>query len=214
MYEAVLRIAGDGAYEQSTDGTDTSIDLWCNDHCDLLQIDGGKQEQVVEQVRSTVGIRDRIEKDGTQLLITEDCLKDKLQAHIESFLERHGVLLIPPLRYSNGEKWARVLALDAESLSALYKELNEEFSVEVETKREIRSVSPGSPFGAIDAMLPDLSPRQRSVILTAYHEGYFELPRGTTTEEIASKEGVERRTAEDHLRRAEKKLLDAVINYL
>jgi predicted DNA binding protein len=214
MYEAVFRIEGDGAYEQSTDGTDTSIDLWCNDHCDLLQIDGGNQEQVLDQVRSTVGVRDRLEKDGTQLLITEECLKDNLQDNVESFLERHGVLLIPPLRYSDGEKWARVLALDSDSLSTVYKELNGEFDVEVETKREIQSVSPDSPFGALDAMIPDLSPRQRSVFLTAYEEGYFELPRGTTTEEIASKEGVERRTAEDHLRRAEKKLLDAIVDYI
>lgn len=214
MYEVVFRIKGDGTYEKSTDETSTSINLWCNDHCDLLQIQGGPQPDVFEEVEETVGIRDSLEKDGTQLLITEDCLTEHLTNNIERFLTRHGVLLIPPLRYSGGEKWVRVLALDASSLSDVFKDLNTEFDVQVEKKREIESVSPKSPFGILDSTIPELSPRQRSVLTTAHGEGYFELPRGITTEEIASIEGVERRTAENHLRRAEKKLLDAIIDYV
>lgn len=214
MYEAVFRIAGDGAYEKATEGTDTTIELWCNDHCDLLQVSGDKRDHVLGEVRSTVGVRDQLEEDGRHTIVTEDCLKPQLENNIEAFLERHGCLLLPPLTYAAGEKWARVLALDTDALSGIYADLNESFDVQVETKRTIRSASPDSPFRAIDSLLPDLSPRQRSVFLTAYDEGYYELPRGTTTAEIASNEGVERRTAEDHLRRAEKKIADVVIDYL
>ena len=214
MYEAVLRIAGDGGYEKATDGTDTTIELWCNEHCDLLRVDGIKSDRILEEVGVTVGIEERLEEDGTEVLVTEDCLKTQLENNIEKYLARHGCLLVPPLKYASGEKWARVIALSNDSLAAFYQDLNQEFDVQVETKREIGTVSPDSPFSAVEELMPDLSPRQRAVFMTAFREGYYELPRETTTEEIASLEGIERRTAEDHLRRAEKKIAEIVVKYL
>jgi len=214
VYEAVFRVRGRGAYEQATAATDTTIELWCNDHCDLLQASGVESDSVIEEVRTTVGIDDRIDEGREQVLITEDCLKDHMDDNIERFIARHGCLLVPPLKYVGGRKRARVLALDADTLSALYRDLTGEFDVTVETKREIGSITPDSPLLSVDNLLPDLSARQREVFTTAYERGYYELPRGTTTAEIAAEVGVQRRTAEDHLRRAERRLVEAMIEYL
>ncbi|MFB6184322.1 MAG: helix-turn-helix domain-containing protein [Haloarculaceae archaeon] len=214
MYEAVLHVKGDGAYEQATRRTDTSIELWCNDHCDLLQVRGPNSDHVLETVDETVGIREQLRKDTERILITDDCLKDHFEDTIDTFLERHDCLLVPPLTYESGEKRARVLALDADTLSAFYRDLTEEYDVHVETKQAIDSVTPDSPFLTVDALLPDLSARQRTVLRTAHRKGYYELPRETTTEEIAEEVGIQRRTAEDHLRLAEKRLVDAVVEYL
>jgi predicted DNA binding protein len=214
MYEAVLHVGGEGAYEQATRGTDTIIDLWCSDHCDLLQVRGSNSEQVLEEVADTVGIREQLEKDTERVLITEDCLKQYTEDNIEIYLERHDCLLVPPLTYAAGEKRARILALNGDALSAFYRDLTAEFHVTVETKRKIGSVTPDSPFLTVDALLPDLSARQRTVLRTAHRKGYYELPRETTTEEIAEEVGIQRRTAEDHLRLAEKRLLDGVIEFL
>lgn len=214
MYESVFHVEGESAYEQATDATGTTIELWCNEHCDLLQVSGTEGERVVEEVRETVGISEQVSQGSERVLITEDCLKDHMDDNIERFLARNGCLLVPPLKYVSGKKRARVLALDADALSAVYQDLTTEFDVSVETKRSIGSVTPDSPFLSVDALLPDLSPRQREVFRTAHERGYYELPRGTTTEELAAEVGVQRRTAEDHLRRAEKKLADAVVGYL
>ncbi len=59
-------------------------------------------------------------------------------------------------------------------------------------------------------LLPDLSPRQREALVTAFEAGYYEIPREATTEELGEALGVDRRTAEEHLRRAENKLLGAL----
>jgi len=40
MYEAIFRVSSGGTYEVATSGTDTTIELWCNDHCDLLHVSG------------------------------------------------------------------------------------------------------------------------------------------------------------------------------
>jgi len=214
MYEAVLHVEGNEAYEQATRGTDTTMDLWCNDHCDLLQIRGSNSDEVLKEVAETVGIREQLEKDTERILITEDCLKRYTEDNIETYLERHDCLLVPPLTYAAGQKRARILALNGEVLSAFYHDLTAEFQVSVETKREIESVTPDSPFLTVEALLPDLSSRQRTVLRTAHRKGYYELPRETTTEAIAEEVGIQRRTAEDHLRLAEKRLLDGIVEFL
>jgi predicted DNA binding protein len=123
-------------------------------------------------------------------------------------------MLIPPIRYAQGTKLCRVLALDADSLTDFYVDLSASHDVTVETKREIQSLVPDAPLLTVDALLPDLSPRQREVFATAHGLGYYELPRETTTADVAKVVGIERRTAEDHLRRAEKKMVDELVDYL
>ncbi|MDG5775812.1 helix-turn-helix domain-containing protein [Haloarculaceae archaeon H-GB2-1] len=214
MYEALLRVAGGGAYERATDGTDTTIELWCNDHCDLLHVSGDGGDRVREEVERTVGVSERMTQGDEQVLVTAECLTARMENNVEGYLAAHGCLLVPPLKYVDGAKLVRALALDADALSAVYRDLTAEFSVTVEAKREIRSVTPDAPLLTVDALLPDLSARQREVFVTAYERGYYELPRETTTAAIADAVGVERRTAEDHLRRAEKKLADSLVEYL
>lgn len=214
MYEAVFRVAGDSAYEAATANTNTSIELWCNDHCDLLLVTGDGNGRVVEEVEDTVGIGQRLDQGNTRTLITEACLKDRLGDNIERFVRRHGCLLIPPLKYMAGEKRARVLALDADSLSDCYADLTTEFDVDVETTGSIRSIRPDSPFLPISALLPEFTDRQREVFRTAYEAGYYERPRETSTAAIAEALDIHRRTAETHLRIAERKLVEAFAEYL
>jgi predicted DNA binding protein len=214
MYEAVFRVDGDGAYAEATDGTGTTIELWCNDHCDLLHVRGRQADAVLAEVRDTVGLSEQLRKGDELVVVTVECLTDHLEHNVEEYLADHGCLLVPPLKYTEGAKLARVLALDAESLADLYASMAQAYAVTVESKREIRSVVPDAPLLTVDALLPNLSTRQREVFLTAYDMGYYELPRETSTEAIGAAVGVTRRTAEEHLRRAEKKLTDVLVEFL
>jgi len=145
---------------------------------------------------------------------SSDCLEDHEEALGEPFLARHGCLLLPPLRYAEGAKHCRVLSLTGEALTAFYRDLAAAHDVTVESKREIRTPGRDAPLLTTDALLPSLSPRQREVLSVARERGYYEIPRRTTMAEVADALGVERRTAEEHLRRAENKLLDAVWPFL
>ena len=215
MYEAVLGIEQPSPYAEATDGTDTTVELWCNDHCDLLHVGGEAGDAVVDHVEAAVGVRERIEEGDDRLLVTESCLKERGGYDpIETILAAHDCLLVPPLRYADGAKRCRVLALDPASLSAVYREVAEEYPVTVESKREIESVAADRPLLALDTALPDLSPRQREAFVAAHERGYYEIPRAVTTDELAAEMGVERRTFEEHLRRAENKLVDALASYL
>ena len=215
MYEATFRIQGDGAYAAATRGTDATVELWCNDHCDLLYVTNEAIDEVRAHVHEHVGIKDSLQRPNESVLVTDDCLKRHEGNLVETYLARHDCLLLPPLRYADGAKSCRVLALDPANLSACYRDLLDDgFTVAVERKREIETVTHGAPLLTLDGVLPDLSARQRETFGLAYDRGYYEIPRGTTTTEIADAVGVERRTAEEHLRRAENKLVAALIEYV
>lgn len=214
MYEATFGIADRSAYTAPTARADCRVTLWCNDHCDLLYVGGAEPEAVVEQVRSDVGVAERLDDGDRLVVVTDSCLK-RHETTIEQYLEPHGCLLAPPLRYENGTKFCRILALRSGALTDVYRDLVDDgYRVDVRSKREVSVPSRGSPLLSPESVLPEFTEQQRRALLAAHEKGYFELPRETTTTEIADELGVQRRTAEDHLRRAERKLVEAVAPYL
>jgi Predicted DNA binding protein len=66
----------------------------------------------------------------------------------------------------------------------------------------------------LDSALPDLSSGQEEALLAAIEEGYYEIPRETKTAEVAGTLGISRRTFEEHLRRAENKIIKGMIEYI
>ncbi|WP_049969273.1 helix-turn-helix domain-containing protein [Haladaptatus cibarius] len=213
MHEVVLRIEGDGACAAATRATETTIELWCNDHCDLLHISGQTGATALEHLEELVGVQELLVEGCERLAMTETCLKDRETDTIESFLARHSCLLVPPLRYADGEKWCRILALDSSNLTGLYRDLVNEFSVTVESKREIAGVPGDRPLLTPETAIADLSPRQQEALVTAHETGYYRIPRETTTAEIAAEMEIDRRTFEEHLRRAENKLVDGMVAF-
>ncbi|AFK21305.1 transcriptional regulator (plasmid) [Haloferax mediterranei ATCC 33500] len=214
MYKAVFRIESDDPYSSSTAKNNTTIELWCNDHCDLLHITGERQDEVVKHVDSEVGVQERIDNESDQTIITEACLKRHGSDYIEPYLAANNCLLLPPLRYEHGAKVVRVLSLDSSNLTTFYSDISADHTVTVESKKELKNVRSETPVLSVDSFLPTLSDRQREVFLTAYEQGYYEIPRGTTTAELADAVGVGRRTVEHHLRRAEEKFADVFAAYL
>lgn len=213
MHEVVLQIEGPSACAEATRGTETTIELWCNDHCDLLHVSGPAGAAALARLEELVGVQELLVEGNERLAMTETCLKDRETDTIESYLARHSCLLVPPLRYANGEKWCRVLALDSGNLTGLYRDLVAEFPVTVESKREIAAVPGNRPLLTPETAIADLSPRQQEALVKAHEMGYYRIPRETTTTEIADEMGIERRTLEEHLRRAENKLVDGIVEF-
>jgi len=73
--------------------------------------------------------------------------------------------------------------------------------------REGLLISTASLFG-------ELTDRQLQALVLAVENGYYRVPKKITTEEIAEKLGVPRTTYEEHLRKAESKLLSSVAPYM
>ncbi|MEY7850641.1 helix-turn-helix domain-containing protein [Natrarchaeobius sp. A-rgal3] len=211
MYEAIFSIDDAGPYAGPTARSDCRIELWCSDHADLLSLRGSDIRSALERIDATVGLERRLDGERETLAVTDSCLRAH-ETTIDTYLERHGCLLLPPIRYANGRKRCRVLAPESEALAGIYEALvSDGVDVDVRSKRTVQLPITPSPLSDLENVVPALTDRQRETIVTAVENGYYEIPRETTTDDLAGELGVARRTAEDHLRRAERKLLTSVV---
>jgi predicted DNA binding protein len=214
VYEMTFHL-GDAAGPVPTADREVRVELWCNDHCDLVRAVGPDAPAVVADVDDAVGVADRIVGGEEHVVVTDGCLASQRPDDVETYVGAHGCLLLPPLRYAGGERVCRVLALGADGLADLYRNLLDDgHDVTVGSKRSVNSVTGAAPLLDPEGLVPDFTARQREVLLTAIENGYYELPREVTTAEIADSVGVHRRTAEDHLRRAERRVVTALAEYL
>jgi predicted DNA binding protein len=194
---------------------DVRVDLWCNDHCDLVRAVGGGAATVLADVDAAVGIADRLVNGEEHVAVTAGCLASHRPDNVEGYVGAHGCLLLPPLQYAEGDRICRVLGLDAGALRRLYRDLlDDDHDVTIRSKRSVNSATGAAPLIDPAGALPDFTARQREVLRAALEQGYYELPRAVTTAELADRIGVERRTAEDHLRRAERKVVETLAAYL
>jgi len=62
-----------------------------------------------------------------------------------------------------------------------------------------------------ESLLSKLTPRQRQMLLTAYALGYYDVPRRISSDELSRHLNVDKSTVVEHLRKAERKLIGAII---
>lgn len=214
LYEATFRVAHDSAYAELTRGRDLKLEMWCNDHCDMIRATGSDLDTLERRIESIVGVGDSYRTDETLLLITDDCLRTHQEPLIESYLSDHGCLWWPPQQYEHGQLLVQVLALSEESLTELYQRLVDKFPVTVESKYRRSHEVLEDTVGTTASATAELTDRQAEALRAAHELGFYEIPREHTSAEIAETLDLGRRTFEEHLRRAEGKIVDRAVTEL
>lgn len=214
MFEATFEIRVDGLLTDLSRDHRAEIQLWCNDHSDFLNIHSPEMDVLLERLEAAVSIQESMREDDQLVVVTDGCLKGFEETLLETHLATNSCLSLPPLSYVDGTKRAKVLALEPAALTNIYDDLRSETSVTVRSKRVVQNLHPEVPIVGLDDVFPTLTNRQFEVFRMAHEGGYYEIPRRITTDDLGALLGVDRRTAEDHLRRAENKIADALADHL
>jgi len=119
----------------------------------------------------------------------------------------------PPAVYKDGWGYFRVIGFDETKTKDLFREMNGRGPTELIRKRELTlSVLPSSVW--VNSLFAELTQKQIDAVLKAHRHGYYTSPRQITTESIAKGAGLSRSTYEEHLRKAENRIMGALIPYL
>jgi predicted DNA binding protein len=193
----------------------TALSMWCIWNRELLQVPTRDPEvlrEVERAIRDAGHVVDEwVDARGGRLFLLE-CTCGRHESMWNVF-DEHECLDSPPAVFLDGWGFHRFLSFDPGRTRALFKDLRRMGPTVLLQKRELplhvlpSSIWAGSLFG-------DLTGRQVDAILRAHRSGYYSTPRSVTTDDIAHGLGLSRSTFEEHLRKAENRLINALVPYL
>jgi len=161
--------------------------------------DAGKAiEEIAADPRVTVFF-----KKGNQIFYSLPVV-DSFHA---SVLDRRIFSLKPQIGQNGTELWT-LASSDKKALLGLVKKVN---SPDGKTGIELLSIRREDPNFFAQGALNSLTDLQRTALLAAYREGYYEYPRNVDLKKLAKKLGVPRTTLTEHLRKAEAKIMPLVL---
>lgn len=200
---------------------DVRIYRWCNSMVDFLEFEAPDEASlarlrdglpaVVSRLHSTILYR---ADDGARMDVLVRC-RCTLRNSTVRMTEQANCLWKPPVVYEGGRERLTVLAPVAASFRSLYRELQRVAEVEILKKA---SVSPDvlrdSYTLSLSSLFHDLTPRQLGILLRAIEHGYFAIPKRSSLEALARTEDVSESTLQEHLSKAESRLVEALAPYL
>lgn len=125
-----------------------------------------------------------------------------------------GYLPVGPTELIDGCECFDLLLNDRSELSEAIELLSEFGNVTVEriTQDFRREIMPSR--SEWQELLSSIPRRQREFLNTAAKQGYFEIPRQVTLEEVADEMDISKTTASNHLRKIERKLVEFILPYI
>lgn len=125
-----------------------------------------------------------------------------------------GFLPLGPTKLEDGSECFDLLLEERDELSDVTKILSEFGNVHIEriSKGFRREITPSS--AEWQELLSSIPKRQRELLNLALTEGYFDIPRKVTLEELADEMGITKTTASNHLRKAEKSVMEFLVRYI
>jgi len=210
LYQATIRLRHECPYRELSERfPDVTIREWYLSDCQVLEISSQEApaEELVEEVERLGSILHRSDDDAGLHVVTRACLCSLENSIVERF-EAHNCLYQPPTVHRHGWEQYQLIAFDEADIRGLYEDLDAEREIEVLSKRGLsESKLPHSLLAPVDRLFDDVTDRQLAALQVALEHGYYEQPRGASVSELAEGTTVARATFEEHLRKAENKLI-------
>ena len=201
---------------------DFTFAIWCNTERDVIEIRVDREyPQAVERLQDALAMlkndlalkvmRTAVSAAGAHI-VTRACVCMNFS---NAIVQKHNCLKIDPVFLKGGWGWYRILAYSQADVRSLFGDLERLGTVKLVSRRALESASTKDTFVVSAAgLLGCLTKRQSLALLVALTQGYYQIPKKVTTDDIARSLGLPRSTYEDHLRKAESKTLNAILPLL
>jgi predicted DNA binding protein len=190
---------------------------WCNGERDILELILDKQEDcsaIMKELSKIAFVTAESCGAGNVHVVTRGCACDK-EGSITNIIGGFNLLHVSPVVYEQGWEYYRIVAFGQKEVGALLKKFEEKgFEFEVIRRVPFDGFIASSLTLTADALFSDLTAKQVDALLTAYNYGYYHLPRKADVKTIASSRHIPRTTFQEHLKKAENKLLVSLAPYV
>ncbi|MDY6765512.1 MAG: helix-turn-helix domain-containing protein [Halobacteria archaeon] len=210
LFQATFRLRHECPYRELSEGfPDLTIREWYLTDCQVLEITSSSTptEDLIEKIEKLGTVLHK-SVDGSGLhIVTQACLCSLEESIINRF-EEHDCLYQPPTVHKQGWEHYTVIAFDEADIRSLYRDLENDREIEVLSKTGLSKTRvPHSMLAPVDQIFADLTDRQLEALRLALDNGYYQQPRECSASELAEHTTVARATFEEHLRKAENKLI-------
>ena len=196
---------------------DATMIVCCNGERDILEFVSASERSVetaIKKLHKAGTEVDRSEKGNRVVVVTDRCMCDI--AKDETLAPKEiGVLQLSPRVYNNGWEQRRILGFDAGHVRSIMNALQESFPTKLIAKRPVQGGLMSELFmPSTNELFGEMTGKQTEALMLAFKEGYYRSPRKVTTAKLAKKFGTSRPTYEEHLRKAENKMIKTVCGYI
>ena len=187
--------------------------MWCNYMQDVYEIVSDSPEEfrgAVEEFRGIYHVLDETEISTNIRLITQNCVCSK-ETTVHENIQELEILNLMPVFYTRGFEYYRLIAFRHEALSELFDRVSQQgLQVEVREKAPFNGMVCDS-LVTLNSLVGGLTDKQVDAIVAAYNNGYYQTPRRVNVQAIADRVRVPRTTLQEHLNKAENKLISSII---
>jgi len=210
LYQASFRVKHECPYREISERyPDLTIREWSLSDCQVIELTapGSPAADLREEIdRLGTVLHESVDESGLHV-VTRSCLCSLEDSIVERF-EEYNCLYQPPTVHRQGWEHYTVIAFADGDVRALLRDLEGDRDVDVLSKTAVGEKRvPHSMLAPVDRLFEDLTDRQMAALGLALEGGYYEQPRGTSLRDLADRTDVARSTYEEHLRKAENKLL-------
>jgi hypothetical protein len=190
---------------------------WCNREHDVIELIIDKPDEysvVTDEISKIDGMVEKSSDLHDAHFFVKKCFC-KAQDSVTRIIDEFDLLQISPIVYRHGWEYYRVIAFRHKDIKGLMQRFEERgFTFEILRKVDFDGFISSSLTLTADALFSDLTEKQMDALLTAYSNGYYNLPRKANVQDIANKKRVSRTTYQEHLKKAENKLVASLIPYI
>jgi predicted DNA binding protein len=223
LFEVRFRLEHDCPYTRFTKANpEVEVQHWCSRESDVLEfvhprLDPSEMQVRLGRLEKELGARfvRRLTINRGRSLIVQKHSYASMKENVNAVIEEHNCMEVQPTVYKDGYEWYKVLAFNHSDLIRLFGALSNWAEVEVVSKDRLSERSArDTATVSMRSLLGGLTEKQLGALLVALSTGYYDSPRRTRTVDISAKMGVPRTTYEAHLRKAEGKVLRALLPYI
>jgi predicted DNA binding protein len=224
MFELFLRLQHECPYNDlSKKYPEARISQWCNGAADILEIEANgleTYEQLQHELSSASSkhssriISKSLCEDKFQL-VARTCYCGAYGVSAGTIIAKHNFMEVPPTVLMGGWEHYRLVGFDDSDVKGLLKSLDRIGKTEVLRKKALsENVTDDNFLLSLSSLFGQLTEKQLKALLSAVENGYYEIPKRVTADQLAKKHGQPRSTLEEHIRKAESKVVMAMAPYM